>query len=407
MTISIGVLPLWDDLQERWLPFSLGLLLFTLPISSSAKSIFFVLAILGIISCASCRTQIIKSLLTPYCLTALTLFFLVSFSTLWSPADFTDKKFVLEKYSKLLFLPLLIAGFQTAKARDFGIKGFLCAMVLTALLSILKFWGYLDLLNVNPDNVFRNHIMTGFMMAFAAYLCMLFFQRSQGNTRWAYAALICLFTYQVLCINGGRTGYVLYLLLVTMFLMQVCSRRYKMIGFIIVTAVFLGSYFTSSVMQTRINGIAQQVRDYKTTDKNTDIGLRIQYQNFAYQLFLRNPVLGNGAASFKYYFDKERPVKDWDRVPREPHSFYWLVASELGVLGLGVLCLFFLSLLYACSQLKNTKFIAFAMLICFMIGNVSDSLLFYSGSGYFFLIFMSLCLGEYLDLSKENYQCRS
>jgi hypothetical protein len=53
------------------------------------------------------------------------------------------------------------------------------------------------------------------------------------------------------------------------------------------------------------------------------------------------------------------------------------------------------ALISASRRLEVMKPFAFALLMPFIIGSFTDSLLFYSGCGYFFLALMALCLGEY------------
>ena len=106
-----------------------------------------------------------------------------------------------------------------------------------------------------------------------------------------------------------------------------------------------------------------------------------------------------------YYYDKERPVdfSIWKtKTLLEPHSQYWLIAAEFGLLGIAALSYFFFSLLQASWRLHKMKFMACAMLVPFAIGNLSDSLLFYSGSGYFFILFMAMFLGEEFEYNKRD-----
>lgn len=387
---------------QKWASALLIATLLTLPMSSTAKSICLSLSLITILLIPSFRADIISLLSTKWFRAGFLLFVLALIACFWSPASFGDKKFIIEKYSKLLYFPILVVGFQDAKTRQMSLYAFLLAMIITCLLSVLKFHGFLQALNFNPDHVFRNHIMTGFMVAFAAYLSWLFAYRQQGYTRLVYGALALLFSYQVLFVSGGRTGYVIYLLLMSILVLQLCTWKQAIAGVFLVCAVFVTSYFASPVMKGRVDAIAQQLQGYQHNQKDTDIGLRLQFHDYAHQLFNRHPVVGNGTGSFTYYFDKERPVAFWTWKLQEPHSQYWLIAAEFGLLGIAVLAFFFFSIIQTSLQLDRMKVIAFAMLIPFMIGNLSDSLLLYSGSGYFFLLFMALCFGEQLELSKQK-----
>lgn len=384
---------------QRFLPFLLALTLLVLPLSSSAKSICLSLSLLTIIAIPTYRADLRTLFSANWVRAAFALFCIALIACLWSPANFSDKLFVVEKYSKLLYLPVLVVGFQRASTRQLSLHAFLVAMIITCVLSILKFHGFLQAFNFDPDHVFRNHIMTGFMVAFAAYLSFLFGYRQGGFVRLAYGVLGLMFTYQVLFISGGRTGYVIYLLLMMLLVLQLCSWRQAILGLALVLALFGTAYMASPVMKMRVDAIAQQINGYQHNEKDTDLGLRLQFHDFAYKLFRQHPFIGNGSASFTHHFEIEKPVSSWVWRLWEPHSQYWLVAAEFGLLGVVVLLFFFVSLIQVSWHLNKMRVIAFAMLVPFMIGNLSDSLLFYSGSGYFFLLFMALCLGEIFESS--------
>ncbi|WED41837.1 O-antigen ligase family protein [Legionella cardiaca] len=387
---------------QRWASLLLVATLFTLPMSSTAKSICLGLTVVTILLTPSYRADVLELLSSRWCKAAFLLFVVALIACFWSPASFADKKFMLAKYSKLLYFPILVVGFQDARTRQIGLHAFLLAIAITCALSILKFHGYLQFLHFNPDHVFRNHIMTGFMVAFAAYLAWLFAYRQQGASRFGYSVLAIIFSYQVLFISGGRTGYVIYLLLMSILVLQLCTWRQAIAGVSLVCAIFVTSYYFSPVMKGRVDAIGQQIQGYQHNQKNTDIGLRLQFHDYAHQLFNRHPFLGNGTGSFTYYFEKEKPVPFWTWKLQEPHSQYWLIAAEFGLLGVGALFFFFFSVALESLRLEKTKIIAFAMLIPFLIGNLSDSLLLYSGSGYFFLLFMALCFGEQFEIRRKN-----
>ncbi len=103
---------------------------------------------------------------------------------------------------------------------------------------------------------------------------------------------------------------------------------------------------------------------------------------------------GNGSASFQYLYHEENPIPARGRELLEPHSQYWLIAAEWGILGLAALTFFFAGLWIACWRLKTMRPLAMAIFLPFVLACYTDSLLLYSGTGYFFLMMMALCLGE-------------
>lgn len=391
--------------MEAWAQFFLiGTLLF-FPMSSSAKSICLTLSLGSIIFSPGFRADFVRLFSTHWCKAAFLLFGMALIFCLWSPANSSQLQLVVEKYSKLLYLPILVVGFQNSTTRQLCFHAFLLAMLITCGLSILKFQGYLASIASTPDNIFRNHIMTSYMVAFAAYLSFLFCFRHQKYARIAYGLLALLFSYQILFINGSRTGYIIYLLLMFLLVLQICTWRQAILGIVAISSLFTTCYFISPVMKMRVDDVVRQVKGYQHNERNTDIGIRLQFHDYAHQLFNQHPILGNGTASFAYYYDKERPVdfSIWKtKTLLEPHSQYWLVAAEFGLFGIAALSYFFFSLLQASWRLHKLKFMACAMLVPFLIGNLSDSLLFYSGSGYFFILFMAMFLGEEFEYSKRD-----
>ena len=386
---------------DAWVQFFLiGTLLF-FPMSSSVKSVCIVLSVGTILFSPGFRQDLMRLLSARWCQAALFLFGIALVSCLWSPAALSQKGLVLQKYSKLLYLPILVVGFQNRTTRQLSLHAFLVAMIVTCSLSILKFHGYLQFFSFGADSVFRNHIMTGFMVAFAAYLSFLLCAHQQKSARFAYVLLGLIFTYQVLFVSASRTGYIIYLLLMCLLVLQSCTWRQSIVGVMTIGLLFSTCYLISPVMRARINDSAQQIKGYSHNARDTDIGLRLQFHDYAHQLFNKHPLLGNGTASFTYHFGVERPIKFWRWELLEPHSQYWLVAAEFGLLGVGALLYFFFSLVQASWKLDKMKASALAMVALFIIGNLSDSLLFYSGSGYFFILFMALFLGEGLENNKK------
>ncbi|MFC3908838.1 O-antigen ligase family protein [Legionella dresdenensis] len=387
-----------EQSQPQWtsaklVPILLPLLFFVTPLSSSGKSILMVLSILAIIAAPDYRRQIVSLFSQSWCKAAIALFALALVGCLWGPATIKEKMLVLEKYAKLLFLPILVVGLQNRKTRESAILAYIAAMALTAVLSVLVAKGVLITVKVNADSVFRNHIMTGIMMSFAAYLSALLFFRRRGVVRIAYLLLFTLFSYQNLFVSVGRTGYVIYLLLLGLLVLQTFSWKQALAGFAVIAAVFLGCYSTSDYMQLGVKTAVYEFQHYKQ-NKDTSIGYRIQFHNYAQQLFIQHPLFGNGTASFTASFRIDKPVPSWDRTLLEPHSQYWLVLVEFGLFGFAILAWLAISLLRATWRLSAMRPIGLALLAAIGLANFTDSLLFYSGSGYFFLLWMAACLGE-------------
>ena len=386
-----------------WVPVLLVVSAFAIAVSSTAKSILVPLALMLIVFMPAYRQALIATLYQPWCQASICLFLIALVACCWSPASHHEKMLVVEKYSKLVYLPILAVGFRDQKTRRYALYAFLLAMLLTCLISLLKDAGLIKYHGDDPGNVFHTHIITGYMMVFATYLAATFMMEQRGRMRLVYAFLVGLFSYQIFFVSLGRTAYIIYALLMVLFLLQMLSWRQALFAILFGGSVFVGLYSQSTTMQV---GVKQAIVDwhaYYQNNKDTPIGHRLQFHEYAKNLYLRHPWIGNGTGSFTHLFEKEKPVKSWRVVLLEPHSQYWLVAAEFGLIGVLALLFFLSSLLLASVRLQSMRPVAIAMLVPFIIGNLSDSLLFYSGSGYFFILFMALCLGEQSSWSNKTH----
>lgn len=80
---------------------------------------------------------------------------------------------ILKKVLKLLCIPLFILGFQNHTQKDMGLKLFVLAALIPCSLSFMKYFFQIDWHDPqDPGHVFYNHILTGFIASFAAYLAL-------------------------------------------------------------------------------------------------------------------------------------------------------------------------------------------------------------------------------------------
>lgn len=377
-------------------------LIFFVPTSPTFKSIFLVLALIAVACNEDLRGAFFSALRLPvvYCSIALFLLFLVS--CLWSPADLKQQGQMLDKYSKLLVFPVLVAGFYHKKTRQWAQVAFLCAMFLTSLIAIAQKFGWLNLHGtglVDPGFVFHSHIMTGFMLAYASYCSFwAFFKKELPLSPWIYLVLALLFTYVVFFVNVGRTGYFIYFLLALLFCIQCFSIKQSLIAVLVCLTGFSLMYSVQgSLMRKNINLLYSSYEQYSENQKSTSLGYRMQFHSFALKLFKQQPLWGHGLGSFPFLYEQDRPVKDWRADLLEPHSEYWLVAVQQGVLGLLFLSLFFLSFFFCSKYLSESLPQLVGITLAFMLGCISDSLLLYGGSGYFFLSFAAVYFGELVE----------
>ncbi len=388
-----------DSFRDSYLLMLITGFMFFAPVSSSIKTVFIFLLLLAVLWYQPFRFSFFRQFRQPVVILAYTLYALLLLACLWSPASFSQQMLVLNKYSKLLFFPVLIVAFEPVKNRVFAIRAFLAAMFITGVLACLQKFSLLDIHGNgynDPAFVFQSHIMTSFLFAFAAFLSFcIYMKQSEIRATRMYLWLTLFFSCCVFFFNTGRTGYFIYLLLAVFFCFQYLNLKRALLAGMVCLAAFSLLYWQSPLMKKNINQLASSYQHFNQNKKDTSLGFRIQFHQFAAGLVKKSPWIGEGTGSFAYWYDKDKPIKNWKEPLREPHSEYWMIAVQTGLAGLIVLLGLFFTCYSFASRLKQSSIAAKAMVLAFMVGCLTDSLLFYGGPGYFFIAFTALFYAEH------------
>ncbi len=396
-----------DQLKKSgviYTPIIIVLFTFFIPISPTLKSIFLWLSIVPIILNPYFRRLSYRyTWQSIWCLSAVALFTFIAISSLWSPASNSLQFGVIIKYVKILYIPVLAVAFINRKYRLWSLNAYLAAAVLTCILSILKARGWLSIGHTADQGaIFLNHIFTGFVVSFASYLAGLFFFQTKGWLRVIYLIILLLTSYQLIFINTGRTGYVLYIALMIMLFLQKLSLKQAILGVVLVFSLFVLSYNVSIMTHLKLKEVINDVVLYQQNNKSTSLGLRIEFQQYAQSLLVQHPMFGVGAGGFEHLFYQSSPVPNWGKKLTDPHSQYWLILAEQGIIGFMLLLFFFVNLFITALKLKETKPILLGFLCIFFIGCLSDSILCYSIAGYLLVLFSALSFGELIEVGEAQ-----
>ncbi len=390
--------------------------MFFIPLGPTLKSIGVCLTLAVVLLTPMYRKNFVFMVSQPISYAAIGLFAIAVLACTWSIANHTQQFSMVEKYAKLLYIPIFAAGFCHKKTRRYGIQAFIWGLLITCLISFYQYFYVMRYLHelIDPGKVFYNHIITGYMMALAAYLAAWTSIHTHDNRKLKvlYSVLSILFSFQILFVNTGRTGYVVYfMLLILLFLQHISLKpiRYGLLFFIL-SLGFVIQQTNSDTLSTRLQMIITDLHHYQQGQENSSLGFRLQFHKYAKTLFLAKPLFGQGTGSFTAHFFIDNPIPQWDQPLPDPHSQYWLIASEFGLLGLLGLGCFFAVLVWASFGLHEMKNIFQAVFLPFLVANYSDALLVNSGIGYLFVAFSGLCLGEWVEnkqLSKFPFQASS
>lgn len=379
-------------------PILFALFAFTIPVSPSLRSIFLILSLVSVLFIPE-YNKYLKYAFTRFYAKAMLLFMsVIIVACVWSLAPFSYQLGMIGKYSKIIYLPLLALGFINPKTRVWCLNAYLAAMVLTCIVTFLKVKGIISFSHSEDVNkVFYNHIITGFMMAYASYLAALEAWKFRGKLRSIYLFIVLLTSYHLFFLNTGRTGYVIYVILMGLFCLQKLSFKKALLGLVALMGLVVVVYNFSPTMQTGVHHLLNDAHSLNANDENSSLGFRFQFHQYAYSLFLRQPFIGLGTGSFQYIYGQETPIIAWGYFLNDPHSQYWLILAEQGLLGALFFLCFLFSLFWTCSKLKENKEAVFGILVAFCLGCFFDSILCYSTIGYLLILFCALGFGELIE----------
>ncbi|HAF87379.1 MAG: hypothetical protein CMF38_01865 [Legionellaceae bacterium] len=374
----------------------------TLTLSNSLKTIALITTTILLLLQPDVRQALHQSLKMPWCRATFVLFGIILLACFYSPAELKLKLILLNKYSKLLYLPLFVVAFRDKKMRDMAIYAFLTGMFITGCASLLPLFHIISRAT-DAGTVFHNHLTTGYFMAFGAFLAYLMSQQFKGYRRLGLQSLAVLFSLHTLLLNPGRTGYVVWLACVSVLILQ--GRVWRKIPYYCWLLLIIAgtSIYLSPLFHERVMLGFKEITQFWHGHPDGSIGFRLQFLQYAATLFKMHPWWGSGTGSFAYYFTQDQPIPSWGKHLFDPHNQYALMLVECGVLGLLCLLYYFLATtLWVVRAYHEYYLLMLGLIGSFVVANLFDSFLLYASTGYFFVFFAALSLGEVYAAAKPK-----
>lgn len=412
-----------EDTVPLLAPLLLVSLIFFIPISASVKSILMICSVLALLATPLYRNLLSYAYNTAWARVTLVFFIYILCASFWSEAPVSMRITGIEKYSKIIFLPILAIGFINPKTRFWGLHSYLAVIFLSCILSVLKLHKLITLNTPDAGEVFYNHIATSYMIALGAFIAgvLMFQQKNSFSLKLSYILVFILSGYQILFINTSTTGYIIYIVLMSLLLITKLTLKKAVLSLMIFFSIIFLCYKCSATMHNKIHEMGHFVKSLhynpnkrllpdinllQSKDKNSSLGYRAQFHRYSKSIFEKHPFFGIGTGGFSYQFFKEQPIPRWGKKLKEPHGQYWLILAEHGMIGFLLLwillgCLFITSL-----KLRETKNIFWGVLLSFCLWSFSDTVFCYSTAGYLLTLFSALCFGELIERNMKLHPAR-
>lgn len=376
-------------------------LAFALPVSTAATHALLVIAVLSVILTGQWREKIAMIVNFRAITMLLVLFSLLLLGVFYSTASLEQALAQLGKYDKLLLGVLLIPLFVEQHWRDCALYAFLGAILLTILLAPIKAIVGLPFGHFDDLAVFKDHIQTGFAVAIAIYfIAILYTQAQKKHLKWFYLifglASVC-YLFSI----GGRTGYMVFFVLIILFLWEKWRIKGLLSAFLVLLLGISVIYFTSPIFKARMVEAHHDWVAYHQGNEVTSVGLRMSFAKNSWNLVKQHPIFGTGTGSFiPEYAKLPLPVNE---ITHNPHNEFLNITVQLGLVGLAIFLLAFYYQWRESLLLPITmRYLARGVVLTLFVGCFANSWLMDTTEGHFYVYFMALCFASGIRAVKNH-----
>lgn len=187
-------------------------------------------------------------------------------------------------------------------------------------------------------SVFRSPPTQGMVFAVCAFLCGWQASRQTNAQRnLMLYALAGAFTLNIVFITSGRSGYIVFLVLLVWCYWLQFGIRGLFVGTamaaILSTAAFLGSQSVHNKVMMAVT----EAQTYSTSPAETSIGRRMVMLETTAAMIREHPLVGIGTGAYRKHFSEVAAQKytSWRAQPfDDPHNQYLFIWTENGLVGL-------------------------------------------------------------------------
>ncbi len=256
--------------------------------------------------------------------------------------------------------------------------------------------GIYGLVGVDPTAQSLEFLIAG---AFCLHLSAVPAPAGPGSgARAALRALALAFVLDIIYLSGGRTGFLLCLVVLPLCAWQLLPRRKALIALVLLGCAIPLFWVSSPHLRTRSLAVVHDVQRYDAAghaDQANSTGLRLSFYRNALELIGENPLLGTGTGSIETAYSRLLAAKPGTaEVPTSNlHNEYLNMAAQFGLLGL-LAFLAWIASHWAAARLAQPPWrpLAQTTILVFAIGSLANSLFTTSREGYLYALLIGALL---------------
>lgn len=351
---------------------------------------------------------------------------IILISACYSSATSQDIFTSLKKASRLLLLPLLMVAFKEKQWQTRGIWAVILGTLVLLTISLLnKYWYHFEYFNI------KDRILSSLFLAFGIFLMAL---KSLEIKRWTpvktfLTISIIISTWYLFCVNDGRTGQLIFVLLFIILLFRNFDKKFLFkLPFMLCSIFLIISVLVISIYSYKHGNVELGSQEYKELPRKTpgyerildallfthdyilnwskdwkhppivvakadSSSIRLEFYIRTIMLCLYRPLFGYGTASFPMFYNSYFPEQSLRGLPvKNPHNQFLLFLFELGLPGLIAfsLILFITARYFFMFQYKIEALVMLGLFYIILIGNSLNSWFLDFSSCHFIICMLAL-----------------
>jgi len=333
-----------------------------------------------------------RELTTAAALLPVLLWVLAAVGMLWADVSWMERLGGLNKFHRLLLIPLLFVQFRRSENGRWVLCGFLASVFALLLVSFgLALipglpWRGREVGVPTKDYIFQS--ANFILCAFAFLGVALEYVR---NGRWRYAAGFCavalLFFANLFFVVASRTA----LLVAPVLLLLLGWRQFGwkgLLGTVLLgAAIAAGAWLASPYMRERLLTSVHELQAYRTSDAVNSTALHIEFLRKSISFIETAPIIGHGTGSipeqFRHSVVGQRGAAG--ELSANPHNQIFAVGIQLGMIGVAVLLAMWIAHLLLFSHSGLTAWFGLLVVVDNVVSSLFNSHLFDFTSGWLYV----------------------
>jgi O-antigen ligase len=212
--------------------------------------------------------------------------------------------------------------------------------------------------------------------------------------RYYWLMLFILTTINLFFIAPGRTGMLVYIILIPLVIFQRLPLKKSLPVGLVIAALLVLTFDASNNFSTRVSEAIHEIKSYHSSSSRTSLGMRFDWWQNSIDLIYEKPVFGHGTGSFQATqraLIKKQKTKT--QPSDNPHNEYLLLGVQTGLLGMSVFIALLVSQFFYSFQLPPPKkYLLQGVVVAMASGCLMNSFLFDSHQGHFYAILSALLM---------------